>query len=467
MINSISAEVLDLITQRLLVSDLKNMRLVCSRMNQVATRRLFHSLLLKPTNESIQRWNSVLQDAQLRQLPRSAIIWSFVDVDLRLHNDGQADDYRDDDEEEEEKRKAEFFAAIRSLKALPRLDSVNLRSTADVTGRENMEETEYDLYENINYRADTLQALFTGIKAHNDETEATEIRDLTLRNLQNLPIPELTDTPLFKNVMEKLHGLHLQITYEYNVHGPDHDFEWEERQTFYPHLNEHWLRPIAGNLKRLSLYDVNNWGLFPGQFDTTDLHFPQLEELSLGYYTIAYDDQINWILRCKDLKRLHLHNVQVLSHINIYNTNISTWSVKTDNWRRVPNPEDPDEPINTSEDGDSYFQYDIRWAHFFDRIANELPNLTEITFDYTGGGLDLFDISDRNSLGQNLHMSRYVGFWNGILPNPWPEPDDRDSSGAIEWVGVEVNPHSESIEEDTKAFQQLCKVVEDRRLKTG
>ncbi|KAJ9618209.1 hypothetical protein H2203_009124 [Taxawa tesnikishii (nom. ined.)] len=464
--------------RRLLINDLKSIRCSRTRLSQIATRRLFSEIVLKPTKDSISRWNHVIQNNRLRQLPHKVTIWSYKDIDIdmyRYNPDEEYDEFNsnaegdadiDSYQEHKERRKQVFFDAVKALDRLPRTDSVILHSTTLAMGIESANKIwTQPPPEDLGYRISMLETLFTGILSHNDTKGNSTIRSLTLKNLQNLPIPDFTSSDLFTAVTSKLDELHIQMTVEVNEHGPDHDLDKEERRTFLPHLVERWLKPMASNLKRLSLYSVNdNWGSFPGKFETSSLLFPQLEELSLGYYTIDQDDQLDWILSCKSLKRLNFHNVMVLSHISISNHNVQTWSVNTNNWRPIPDPENPD----GTDYGFNCFRYETKWAYFLDRIADELPNLTEFSFDFRHTEEnDTFDIERRNDLGLHLGSKRYVAFWDGILPNPWPEADqDNVRDGSIEWCGVDVNPHQETIIEDSKSFDRLCRILRERREKS-
>ncbi|PNS15945.1 hypothetical protein CAC42_4346 [Sphaceloma murrayae] len=488
-------EILDLIVRRLDISDLRNVRLTDKCLDRVATVHLFHELVLKPTLLSMQKWRAVLNDTNLRQIPTSVTIWSYRDVDLRLHNDDSPEDMENIDELEEHDndsdlggletdeyearqarkmaRKSAFKKAIASLKGLPRLTKVQLRSTADVCGTRHRRMYWVDLYEDSAYRLEILTSLFSSIQQHNEVGNST-IQDLTLRNLQNMSNEAFTSSDAFTDVMSKLAGLHIQSTYEYNDHGPDQDLDKGERQSWHPHLLSTWIRPLAGQLKRLSLYDNTNWGLFPGRFDTEGLDFPQLEELSLGYYTIAHDDQLDWVLRCKTLKALTLHDVMILSHISIATEHLRTWSVSRAGWQQIPSPRFPDDPLPSVDGTDNAaccFRYKTKWAYFFDRISGELPRLTQLHVgDSTGhpraDGASIYDIQNRHDVGLNLTLKRYVAFWDEVLPDQWKEAELR-KDGMIEWARTKVNPQAENHDEDSESFQRLCRVIEGRRASIG
>ncbi|KAF4549250.1 Hypothetical protein D9617_22g065950 [Elsinoe fawcettii] len=461
-LDSLSGELVDMIVRRSPFKDLCNIRLACSRLNHAATRRLFGELILKPTEESIQRWKAVAHDERLQTIPKSVTIWSYPDVDVRAHDDEADDSIVDEDD---------FFDAIGDLPTFCQVESVNLRSTADVCGNE--EELWNDLFESNAYRLSTLKTIFTAVEKHNSSEGCKTVRDLTFRNLQNMPVPSLTTSACFKTVIQSLEGLHIQSTYEYNDAGPDHDLYKEERNKFHKHLLQDWIKPTSSHLKRLSLYDRTNWGLLPGYFPAENLRLPQLEELSLGYYTIARNNQIDWLFECKSLKKLNLHNVQVLSHAELGTESIQAWSVDTSQWQRVADPEHPDVDFQQGDvHGSQHFECGTAWTSIFDRIADDLPNLEEINIQYTDGWEpSTYDIEGRHGLSLDFSIKRYVGFWEGILPNPWPEVEDRhngeEPDGSIEWCSSKINPHKEYLEEDKKAFDRMCEVVRQRRSKSG
>ena len=114
-----------------------------------------------------------------------------------------------------------------------------------------------------------------------------------------------------------------------------------ELQTFPDHLCFAWLSPISKNLKALTIYHkTDNWGPFPGHFNPGGIPFPKLETLALGYYTLAHDNDLDWILAIKSLKNLIFHNCMIASWIRIDKDNIADWKLKKHNWSVLPMSED-------------------------------------------------------------------------------------------------------------------------------
>ncbi|KAG8629270.1 hypothetical protein KVT40_003135 [Elsinoe batatas] len=448
-IDDFSGAIIDMIINLCPFEDLPNIILASTRLSRPATRRLFRQVVLKPTEESISQWKAVTQDDKIRQLPKTITIWSYSDIDLRTY---------ESDGDESMVKKDVFFDALDHLKRFENAQSVILLSTPDVCASDHARSYWISLFEDPSYRKSTLMRLFGAIQARNNDS-TTMIKDLTFRNLQNMPVPEVTSSETFRSVMQLIQGLHVQSTYEYNEPGPDHDL----------------YKPISGQLKRLSLYDRTNWGILPGRFPAESLQLPELEELSLGYYTIGQDDQSDWLFRCKNLKRLNLHKVQILSHAELMDQRIESWSVNTSPWQSIANP-DPRYGVRVGRGGGirNFFKTNIRWATFYNRIANELPHLTQITIAYGSSCEDdiQHDIQERDNLGLSFNTKRYVAFWEGILPNPWPEAEERshhpedELSGKIEWCRTEINPHAEYLDEDKEAYDTMVGAIQQRRSRT-
>ena len=92
------------------------------------------------------------------------------------------------------------------------------------------------------------------------------------------------------------------------------------------------------NLNALYIYNTtDNWGLFPGYFDPSGIPFPKLETLALGYYTLAHDNDFDWVLAIKSLRKLILHNCMINSWIRIGSDNIVEWKVRTHDRTKGPN----------------------------------------------------------------------------------------------------------------------------------
>jgi hypothetical protein len=259
--------------------------------------------------------------------------------------------------------------------------------------------------------------------------------------------------------MDQLDELHISLTQEFNEHGPDHDYTHVELQTFPAHLCADWLKPISKNLKALSIYHRNeNWGPFPGYFDPSDIEFPKLDTLALGYYTLAHDNDIDWIIAIKSLRKLILHNCMIASYMEIDPENTKEWKFPNHDWTPMP---------RAAEDtlGWDQWAYSGRWSSFLDRIAAGLPNLVDFRFDQAGQyGEQPYGLNYRDVCGVRIFPRRYVVFDNGILPTHWPEAED--DGGLHTWLEDDdgfPNLHEETLEADQ---QSLDRLLEKSRLRS-
>lgn len=429
--------------------DLANARLVCKELDEHATKELFKDVLVSTDEDHIKTWNSLSEDDYIRKIPRHAIIHTQSDVEDR----GGWDSRGGDDKEETE----DLERALDALSRFPNIDSIEIGFTAECLGRDE-DQWYLEVPEDVEHRQHMLEVIFRAIKNRASDERNRTIRKLTITNLQNCPLPEFTASDDFRDVMGQLEELHISMTQEYNEHGPDHDYTRVELRTFPAHFCSDWLKPISGNLRALSIYSrSDNWGPFPGYFNPSGISFPKLETLALGYYTLAHDNDIDWILAIKSLKKLILHNCMIASWIRIDSANMAQWKVKTHDWAPMP-----------GEEGDNWgdqFSYSGKWSHFLDRISAELPNLVDFRFDQSSTWRRhdedrRYGLLHRDTCGVRIFPKRYICFDNGILPTHWPEADEdewREVGNLHSWLddGFPVNMHKETLEEDQKSLDRL------------
>lgn len=421
--------------------DLSNTRLVCKELDKHAAKELFKDVFVSPLEEHVNTWNSIIQDDNIRQIPRHAIIHTQSNIERNdFGGDREGEDISD-----------EFEEALAALSRFPNLDSVEIGFTPECLGDRETSWYE-DVVEDPSRRKEVLALIFRAIKDRAADDGNRTIRKLTITNLQNCPIPDFTSSDLFRDVMGQLEELHISLTQEYNEHGPDHDYTRVELQTFPAHLCSDWLKPISGNLKALSIYHrTDNWGPFPGYFDPRGISFPKLETLALGYYTLAHDNDLDWVLAIKSLRKLILHNCMIASWVRIDKENTEEWKVRTHDWTRLP--EDHEDGW-----GDS-FAYGGKWSQSLDRIAGDLPNLVDFRFDqaesYSFNGEPQYGLEHRDSCGIRIFPKRYVCFDNGILPTHWPEAEDDGTLHSWLDDGFPSNVHQETLEEDQKSLDRL------------
>ncbi|KAF3764282.1 hypothetical protein M406DRAFT_259903 [Cryphonectria parasitica EP155] len=424
--------------------DLKSVRLVNRGMENHAASEMFRDVFLSPGEDMMERWNNIVQDERLRHLP-----WHVtIQTREKLETDHKYDEFPDNWEQ-----------SLRALERLPNVSSIKIVFTEECAGEESVNAGWSDEYvgEFPEQREEMLVSIFGAIERRASNGENRKIRKLSIVHLQNYPLPEFTKSDLFRGVMDNLHELHLMMVQEYNEHGPDHDYTKVELRTFLAHLCADWLSPISQNLKALSLHHLaDNWGPLPAYFNPCDLSFPNLETLSLRYYTPAHDDSLDWILAQKSIKRLIIHRGMIAARLNIRNENVEGWQVKTHDWY-------PMEKYGDDARTKSY-GYDGKWSDFFARIADGLPNL--IGFSFNGLGSDAFDsheVGDPVSKNEeyNAFAKRYVVFDDCTLPTHWPEAEyDGDLHC---WLGHNVFPnlHKLHLDEDREGLDSLlekCRV---------
>ena len=454
----LSPEIIATIIQHIhSANDLKNARLVNKDLEAYARRELFSTAFLSTKEKVLEAYEKVTKSDRLATLPRCATIWTHDEVsdDSSHHSDTSFEENEGLDPEER------YEQALNDLKELPNLSSVLIAFTPDCIGtadQQYYQEVDQEFDDRLEKLLLIFDALHSRIKSANG---SSRIRSLTIENLQNEPVPSLTESETFRSVMGQLDELHIQMIQEYNVAGPDSDYDKIELQTFPPHLTSSWLAPIATNLKSLSLYaHTDNWGSFPGNYDFSKLCFPNLETLALGYYTIAYDDQLDWVMSIKSLKTLVLHRCMIVRHLKIYG--IQEWGTSTRGWQPLILADDPDVEVNP----EAHFSYHGTWSALFPKLTTALPNLQNFAFEYpdtyvgaSEGVTELYGVQDRHSRISEVFPQRYVAFDQGTLPTHWPEAN---GWGQLQYDGY-PNYHEETLEDDTKALNALLSVCRSRR----
>lgn len=416
-INAIPTEVLDAIFSHLnddlegreysldydYVRELCRARLVCRRWSNIARPRLFQTVTLKHRNVNAFNWNSgftstwtlkasgegideeptgqnlgkfsnwqcMLDNKAIRADARHALIYSTPD---NLYNDR---DWFDWALWEKQGMYREFTDAIDLIGQLSNLRAVTLYFARKCRGVENGNSSD-DRVEKSSTRQHTLRAVLGAIQDQaNNGANASVVRSLTIRNLQNMPLPGITSSLLFKAATKNITDLHLGIVQEYSwVHNVEVDIQRVERREFEPYLHAQWLAPLADQLTSLTLYlDPLPWGLMPAYFSGQGLNFPHLRELSLGNFAIGHDDHFDWVLRQKSLRRLWLDRCSVASLIHLNTDLLERWNVRTDDWVKIPA-----DTFGFDQPSDVLYRYLGTWETLFDRIRCELPHLIDFKF---------------------------------------------------------------------------------------
>lgn len=441
----IVANVIQHIKQR---KDLANIRLSCQTLNQHAVKELFSNVFVSIGEKDVRTWNEISQEDSIRRIPRHAII----------HTQENVEELGWGEQRETTEDWEEFEEALKALSSFPNIESVEISFSPECVGPSE-EDNWTEVAEDASQREEMLKMIFQAIADRARDPSNRTIRKLTILNLQNCPLPDFTTSDTFRDVMAHLDELHISIVQECNEHGPDHDYTREELRTFPAYFVSHWLAPVAANLKALSIYHLtDNWGPFPGFFDPSGVAFPILESLSLGYYTLAHDNDINWILAIPSLRKLVLHNCMIVSWICIEEENMPEWAVKTHDWTPI------------TEGKDSYgeaFAYAGTWAQNLDRIAESLPQLVDFRFDFMktyGDDEELvYGLLQRDNVGVSVYPQRYTSFDNGTLPSHWKEAEEDGRLSSFLEDEFPRDMQKEEFEGDQASLDRLMEVVRQRR----
>lgn len=180
----------------------------------------------KPKLEDFEAWHQSLNLGNTAQQVRHVIIHStHADVSL-----GQDYEVRLRWEEGYGRYPA-FEAAIDRIVDLPLLEALELRFSDQCQGYADAPLFS-DGVEEVESRINTLKTVFGALDRRAADPNNSAVQSLTIENLQNTPIREITNSNAFKNAMNHVKELHLSILTEYNEAGPDGDVYKPERQIF-------------------------------------------------------------------------------------------------------------------------------------------------------------------------------------------------------------------------------------------
>jgi hypothetical protein len=456
---------------------LRNARLVCRLWNKLATGHLFRTLVLDHAPENEVRsskdlpWTHAVNSETIRPVVQDVVIFSHPD---ELDMDDAASDAEewvteDDDDDDS----GPFGVAVNSIAKLPNLKSVQICFSEHCLGAR---ETEWwedsEEIESISHRLQTLKTVFGAIRKRRTDTRTSTIRSLTLKNLQNLPIPDFASSDLYKDVIKNISELHLFITHEYHEPGPDHDLDCIERQTFEPYLQKELLPPLAHQLTSLTLTFRECWGVAPAHFDGKGLLFPHLKTLTLGEFVIGHHDQFDWVLAQKSLETLRLDRCFIVSYLRISSDKWDQWRVPAHDWHQYP-----EGSFGFNYGAQKIFGFSGTWETVYDRIREGLPKLRE----FCSAHHPYYNTFDRREgMGASMSMSRYIVFDSGLCPSPWISVDSytgdmcfgnndpavcpRDMAEYQRYGPRKVlNRGKETELGDTRAFEDLLRAVQERR----
>ncbi|KAH8701311.1 hypothetical protein GQ44DRAFT_717848 [Phaeosphaeriaceae sp. PMI808] len=252
-------------------------------------------------------------------------------------------------------------------------------------------------------RTQVLNTLFTAL-------------DHDYLNVTNLRIDHLQDytkgvynTPAFQNVRKKLTQLHLKIVSESSEWKPEGDIDMNERHDFFNHeLNKHWLIPLQNQLTNLTLFSNDFFGVYP-RWDTRGLHFPHLQSLSLGMWSIAHDWQIEWLLsHANTLEELYLEECPIVN--STQNSNMG-----------------PDElSITNTYNNEGQFFPKLRWHTVLSLVSKRMKRLRRFSMVHGDSyslsppyAINRQSFPEHGVLPSRIVPGRYCVFDDGTLPSPW------------------------------------------------
>lgn len=181
----------------------------------------------------------------------------------------------------------------------------------------------------------------------------------------------------------------------------------------------------------------------------------------MGYYTLAHDNDLDWVLSITSLRKLILHNCMIASWMCIDHENVVQWKPRMHDWTKME-----------GKRGRGYyaeaFAYGGRWNQFLDRIAAQLLGLVVFRFGYGTSYAEApetpYRVTYRDGCPVEIFHQRYICFDNGILPTHWPEPREPRQGELHSWVdGGFPNVHKESLEADQKSLDALLRTIRSRK----
>ncbi|RGP75765.1 f-box protein [Fusarium sporotrichioides] len=299
-------------------------RLVCRLWNKLATEHLFRNLTLRHDLESLDThfdyWLNLTDLAHVNKFARRVAIESALQ-----DYDGSCYDGHWPPSWAKEGIWPVFEDSIDRIIDMPNLDVIEIRFASCCAGRNaNRDpwapELEIANPETAATRFHTLRAIVRAMEERSSRPNTSIIRELVLRNLQNMALPKDIADDLFHNIQR----LHIKITTEnYGTEYPDEErpdlIHREELREFPRYLQNTLLPSVAHQLVELTI-SGKHWGSIPGEFNGKGLTFLRLNTLTLDGFVILRKDQFDWILEQKSLTALHLHNCTIATYCLVQQT---------------------------------------------------------------------------------------------------------------------------------------------------
>ncbi len=435
------------------ITTLTAARLVNRELGITASEVLFSTLLLVRSDESAERFTQFAQSS-LKDLARRVII-SAVNLDTAS--------YKHLFTRPELKVLESFAAALPLLQEMSNVDEVHLVFSEDCNGLCDRANFKDDVTETVYYREDVLKAVFPVLR-HVDK-----LKSLTIRNLQDYMDADLFNSEDFVTVRGKLKELHLCITTDASgdLSLPDLATEPSLQKGFRDQLPYFWLEPLNNQLTNLSLHCASwAWGVIPLVDFRYIATFPHLQSLSLGFFSIAYEWQIDWILAHRSTLRELCFDQCAIDPIIINYPPVSDSLDPYETGRVTMLGSVPDTALVPGQDYHAKY-CDLRWHDVFDRIRTEMTGLQHFIFSFSNHSTSHDDwFLNRYSLASSTDSQfRYLSFdgedWihhNPVIERHRRKPESRAPEHELHYTeDGELKP--ECLEQDKEALKALLKKV--------
>ncbi|KAF2445409.1 hypothetical protein P171DRAFT_472183 [Karstenula rhodostoma CBS 690.94] len=440
--SSLPVELQQQCAQYLDIGTLKNLRLASRQtIRNLGSEALFETVVLKFEASSADRFNQVLGDEALRGLVKRIVV------------DGQDGTSHEEDPTDDDYEMTPWALAIPKIAEFPSVKDIELwfdeEVEADVWSNSN------NLKQNEGYRKFYQELLYQSLG------KARSVEGLTVKNAQDAIIGHTGEGDGFIDARKRLKRLALLIRTEETA-APETDHEQPGFQRcFDSALLVHWLMPTQSQLTSLTIYCDQPWNPDPC-CDLSDFQFPNLVELALGNWPIAFDWQVDWITsHNQTLRKLSLTGCPI-----VYLVSGGEFSF--------------DWPVTDSVFTKSTMKlFTTRWSDIFPIFQQRLLRLTCFIFKPSRPlSVDTYFNERFNATvkidDQELCSDCYITYQDGTGPSPYTddlcdilEPEDPNSDGLVSEDGDDPTiffpPGERQDGLDSKALRQLLGTIRSNR----
>ncbi|KAL1635011.1 hypothetical protein SLS58_010463 [Diplodia intermedia] len=189
-------------------------RLSSKRLAATASYMLFHTIRLYPSPKSIEKYYAFLESPELNKSVRHVYLNTVEEIAKEEEHSGQAE------------LSTECRDAFESFGRFPNLKSASLRFSNNATsgrvrvrpGEDSMQYSNWP--QTTEFRRTILDQFFKTLA----DPALSNVKDISIRNLQNINDPALVNSKHFKHVMSRLTSLRLYIATEHYAEAPEEEF---------------------------------------------------------------------------------------------------------------------------------------------------------------------------------------------------------------------------------------------------